>query len=140
MWLLSQSNFPQRVIILFVRYIFMTVLCPNTQMITMFFLKNTYFPEVSTKDNECKWQQTSYMFIVNLRITAWHRLITLTNAEIFYQRYAAIDDLNVRLIITPLLKYISLFRKKPKVPIGLFRSIKLLPLFTCNCVQNNKES
>lgn len=113
----------------------MTVLCLHIQMII------TYFPEVSTKDNEGKLWQTSYTFIGNLGTTAWHRLITLTTAEIFYQRYASVDDLNVRLIITPLLKYTSLFRKKySKVPIGLFRSIKLLPLFTCNCVQNNEDS
>lgn len=104
----DRANFPQRVIILFVRYILMTVLCSNIQIII------TYFPEVSTKDNECKWWHTSYMFMVKLGTTAWHRLITLTNAETFYQSFASVDDLNVRLIITPLLKYTSLFRKTPK--------------------------
>lgn len=71
------------------------------------------------------------------------QLITLTNAENlhFIRVMHLLTDLSVRLIITPLLKYTSLFRKKPKEPIGLiFRSIKLLPLFTCSCVQNNQES
>lgn len=96
---LLSENFPQRVIILFVRYNIMKVLCSNIQMIM-------YFPEVSTKDNECKWWQTSSMFIVNLRTPAWHRLITLTNAETLYQRYASVHDLDVRFakIYIPVLK------------------------------------